>query len=139
MAFYSKKGFFTIITSFFLVVLFIFSLMALFYFSGITKQINKKASNNIDYLVNIGLFKDQLMLCHEKTTLLEKTLEDGKCSDLIEGIKGYSVEKQNDPGCSQKRWDFGDVSESNGNHIFWVPVQQENNSKNCLAKLIVYY
>ena len=79
------------------------------------------------------------MLCHEKTTLLEKKLEDGECSDLIEGIKGYTVEKQNDFGCSKKRWDFGDVSESNGNHIFWVPVQQQNNSKNCLAKLIVYY
>lgn len=135
---YLKKGFYSIITSFLLIIVVIFSLLALLQFSGLSIKINKETSKNVDYMTNINIFKDQLLLCHEKTALAEEKLNNNKCSDLIEGVKGYSVEQQESQGCARKVWNFGQVDKTFGNYIFWVPVLQLD-FKNCLAKLIVYY
>lgn len=135
---YYRKGFFAIITSFLLIVIIIFSLIALFQFSGISLKINKDVNRNVDYSVNANLFKDKLLYCHAVTYLVEEKLINGQCGELFEGIKGYRVERQLSIDCEKKAWDFGKVDENLGNYIFWVTLRGSDYN-NCLAKLIVYY
>ncbi len=135
---YYRKGFFAIITSFLLIIIIIFSLIALFQFSGISLKINKDINRNVDYSVNANLFKEKLLGCHEITYLSEEKLIKRQCTGLFEGIKGYRVERQESNYCEKKAWDFGQVDENLGNYVFWVTLRSSDYT-NCLSKLIVFY
>jgi hypothetical protein len=134
-----KKGVFSVITTFLVIVALVFSLIAFIGLYSLITQTNTDVNKNVDYMVNVKLFRDHLMLCHKKTALMEEKLNTTECSSMTEGIKGYKVlQQKKTPDCEEKVWDFGDLDETSGKYVYWVSVEQINGNE-CLAKLVVYY
>ena len=139
-----KKGVFSTISGFFLIVVLVFGLII---FLGIYTNIISISGFIRDDLSSFETskqFKESLMTCHGYTFLRENLLvEDaGRDSDFIcpfpSDVKGYVVSQSDFFGCSSKQWGVGDFDYSAAQRIVYnVLVVDSASGKNCLGTLTV--
>jgi len=133
-----KKGFFSIISTFFLVIIIVFVLLSFIAFYSLLFGIRGGAIQNTERMSNAKIFKDNLFLCHGTPYLLEEKLNSDVC-DSLSGVKGYKVIQKPFFGCEYKEFIKGVVDDPNSfKYPYRASVRQNDSDMSCLADLIVY-
>lgn len=138
-----KKGIFSTISGFFLIIVIVFGLI--FFLSIYTNIVNisgfvKSDLRSYDVAKQ---FKGNLLICHGQTKLFEETLnlepDDEAFCHLSSLIKGYKVEQVASLGCDEKNWSFGETGGRVDQVVVYnLLVVQEHLATTCIGKLYIY-
>ncbi|MFH0870298.1 MAG: hypothetical protein V1866_04550 [archaeon] len=132
----SKKGFFSIITAFFFIIVIVFSLIAFIWIYNSIFAVSSRASSLSEKMIDAKLLKDNLLICHGAPYLIESKLLSDECP--FSGVTGYSVLQQPLFGCAQKEFSKGNPDDVNcPKYAYYVDVKQQDSEQMCLAKLII--
>jgi hypothetical protein len=132
-----RRGFISILTAFFVVIIIVVALIAFFSFYSIVTGVKGTTKQRDDLFATASSFKDQLLLCHEKTQLSEAQLEEPPCVALTM-VKGFSVMQSGALGCEAKRWSFGSTTDIENRVVYSLAVIQNATGRSCAAKLFIY-
>ncbi len=133
-----KKGIFSTITGFFLIVILVFGIIIFISVYSNTVQISTAAKSELKSFDIAKQYKDSLLICHYKTYLSEDKLNENDC--VLSGlIKGYRVFQEEIYGCQEKEWAFGETDPINSEIInYKLIVLQDNGVDTCIATLQIY-
>jgi len=131
-----KKGFFSIITAFFFIIVIVFSLIAFIWIYNSIFQVSSRTRALSEKMIDAKLLKDNLLICHGAPYLLESKLLGDECP--FSGVTGYSVTQKPLFGCEQKNFSKGNPADANcPRYAYFLDVKQQGSEKMCLAKLII--
>ena len=138
-----KKGIFSTISGFFLIIVIVFGLII--FLSLYTNIVNITGFVKTDlrkYDV-AKQFKSNLLVCHGQTKLFEEKLnlgpEDEGFCHLSALVKGYKVEQVASLGCVENLWSFGETrGRVDQSLVYNLIVVQNDRATTCVGKLYVY-
>jgi hypothetical protein len=132
----ARKGFFSIITAFFFIIVIVFSLMAFIWVYNSIFSASSRTRSLSEKMIDAKLLKDNLLICHGAPYLLESKLLSDECP--FTGVTGYSVVQQQLFGCEEKTFSKGNPADVNcPRYSYFLDVKQQGSEQMCLAKLII--
>lgn len=136
----NKKGIFSTITGFFLVVIVVFGLLGLLgFYSGLV-QIDSLTREDFRSYDVAKQFKDNLFICHGQNFLRGARLDEqdmsGPCN-IPSQIQGFRVVSLNE-SCGDS-WEFGELDSADFQIIpYRVNVLQSDGVRNCVSNLLIH-
>ena len=143
----SRKGIYTIITTFFFIIIVLAVALGIIAYANSMANINKVVDRGTSSFVVARNVRDTIYHCHGNVINEERlasltTCLDGSTIDITEGlIRGFRIRKLEMQNCTAGEWSSVNIDDIEGFYenrfVYTLPILEEN-SYVCLGLLEVY-
>lgn len=143
----TKKGFYSIVTTFLFILITLAVVIGLVYFINIVTGLKERVHKEEDLFVKGQIVRDTLYGCYgdvvQETLINNRTCISGENLSISEEfLLAWQLEKYAYKNCSAKNWSSRNISQIEGTYrnivVYTIPLIQEDTGFTCPAQLHLY-
>ena len=132
-----NKGIYPIITTFFFIIVILFTVLAVIYQGSLVLSVKKAANDDLNNYQVIKDVKDRLYFCYGRVFDSTKLNNNASCEINSQLIRGYIISEYSYGNCTAKNWTHYTVSPlTMHSEMYVVPIY--DNDLVCPGKVQVF-